>query len=202
MRFRPTYANVTATLALVVALGGTSYAAALAANSVGTPQLRAGAVTGSKLASGAVSATKLASSAVTSAKVRDGSLTNADVLRGSLLASAFRAGQLPGKVTATSATVASPDFTPPATPTDAVGAFAQTASFTTAAAGRVAIDLTSLTDVFCTGHVAWWWIVLDDGLLPGSLQLGPTRVDSANCTPCRSTSTRPRRPCSRRASTR
>src|SRR4051794_36809681 len=41
-----TYANVTATLALFIALGGTSYAALkLPRNSVGSRQLRAGAVT-------------------------------------------------------------------------------------------------------------------------------------------------------------
>ena len=44
------YANVTATLALVVALGGTAYASAtLAAHSVGTKQLKKGAVTSSKV---------------------------------------------------------------------------------------------------------------------------------------------------------
>ena len=49
-RPRPTYANVVATLALVVALGGTSYAAAqLPRNSVGSKQLKAQAVTPAKL---------------------------------------------------------------------------------------------------------------------------------------------------------
>ena len=49
------YANVTATMALIVALGGTSYAAiALPANSVGSRQLKRDAVTNSKLDSGAV----------------------------------------------------------------------------------------------------------------------------------------------------
>jgi hypothetical protein len=44
------YANVASTLALVVALGGTSYAAvALPKNSVGTKQLKADAVTSSKV---------------------------------------------------------------------------------------------------------------------------------------------------------
>ena len=42
---RGSYANVTATLALLVALGGTSYAAVeLAKNSVGSKQLKANAV--------------------------------------------------------------------------------------------------------------------------------------------------------------
>lgn len=51
MRNKLTYSNIVATLALFLALGGVSYAAVtLAPNSVGTSQLRSGAVTGSKLA--------------------------------------------------------------------------------------------------------------------------------------------------------
>ncbi len=54
-RARVTYANVTATLALVVALGGTSYAAvALPRNSVGAPQLKSNAVTSAKIRPGNV----------------------------------------------------------------------------------------------------------------------------------------------------
>jgi hypothetical protein len=50
-----TYANAAATIALFVALGGTSYAAlSLPAGSVGTKQLKNGAVTKAKLARGAV----------------------------------------------------------------------------------------------------------------------------------------------------
>jgi hypothetical protein len=49
-RLRPTYANVTATLALFVALGGGAYAAtALPANSVGTKQLKNSAVVAAKI---------------------------------------------------------------------------------------------------------------------------------------------------------
>ena len=61
-RFRPrlTYANVMATLALFIALGGSGYAATqLSRNSVGTLQLKRNAVTG--------------------VKVRDKSLTGADI---------------------------------------------------------------------------------------------------------------------------
>jgi hypothetical protein len=64
------YSNVTATIALLVALSGSAYAAAsLPANSVGTRQLKRGAVTASKVA------------------------------RHSLLASNFRPGQLPAGAT-------------------------------------------------------------------------------------------------------
>src|SRR3954451_14771948 len=46
LRARLTYANITATLALFLALGGTSYAALkLPRNSVGSKQIRSGAVT-------------------------------------------------------------------------------------------------------------------------------------------------------------
>jgi|SRR5690349_1763937 len=54
LRGRVTYANAVATVALFVALGGTSYAAiTLPAGSVGTKQLKNGAVTKAKLAHGA-----------------------------------------------------------------------------------------------------------------------------------------------------
>jgi hypothetical protein len=70
------YANVTATLALIVALAGTSYAAiTLPARSVGSRQLKSGAVTNNKLHA----------NAVTSAKVRNRSLRAVD----------FKTGQLP-----------------------------------------------------------------------------------------------------------
>ncbi|MBJ7471049.1 MAG: hypothetical protein JHD16_07080 [Solirubrobacteraceae bacterium] len=50
---RPTYANVMATAAMFVALGGTSYAVTkLPKDSVGSAQLRKGSVTASKLAKG------------------------------------------------------------------------------------------------------------------------------------------------------
>jgi hypothetical protein len=53
LRRHLTYANVTVTIALFVALGGTSYAAfSLPAGSVGTKQLKNGAVTKAKLAHG------------------------------------------------------------------------------------------------------------------------------------------------------
>jgi hypothetical protein len=69
-------AMIVACVALVVALGGVSYAAGvLPMNSVGTAQLKKGAVSGKKIRKGAV----------TSAKVKDGSL----------LANDFGAGQLP-----------------------------------------------------------------------------------------------------------
>ena len=59
-----TYANVVATLALFVALGGASYAALqLPKNSVGTKQLKKNAVTAKKIAKGAVTKAKLSAEA-------------------------------------------------------------------------------------------------------------------------------------------
>jgi hypothetical protein len=80
VRPRLTYANVTATLALFVALGGGAYAAAtLPRNSVGTRQLKRGAVTTAKLHKRAVTNSKLRKNAVTSSKVRNNSLTGSDI---------------------------------------------------------------------------------------------------------------------------
>jgi hypothetical protein len=71
------YANVTATIALVIALGGTSYAAVtLPRNSVGAAQIR----------SNAVNATKIKNGSVTGTDVKDGSLTKADFEFGQLVA--------------------------------------------------------------------------------------------------------------------
>ncbi|HTT95214.1 MAG TPA: hypothetical protein VMF55_11115 [Solirubrobacterales bacterium] len=70
-RFRPrlTYANVIASLALFVALGGSAVAAGLAKNSVGPKQLKKGAVTAPKLAKQAVVSGKIAPKAVTAGKL-------------------------------------------------------------------------------------------------------------------------------------
>ncbi len=76
IRPRPTYANVVATLALVIAVGGASAFAAtqLAKNSVGPKQLKKNAVTGSKIKK----------NAVTGAKVKDQSLSGKDIDLGKL----------------------------------------------------------------------------------------------------------------------
>ncbi len=73
MRERLTYANVMATIAVFVALGGTSYAAVkLAANSVGAREIKAGAVR--------------------SSEIENGSVTKVDLARGVLPAVYLRAG--------------------------------------------------------------------------------------------------------------
>jgi hypothetical protein len=65
MRSKLTYANVTASLALFVALGGVSWAAVtLPAHSVGTRELKGSAVTSGKIANGAVRRVDLATDAL------------------------------------------------------------------------------------------------------------------------------------------
>jgi hypothetical protein len=74
-RPRPTYANLTATLALFVALGGGAYAAtALPANSVGPSQLKRNAVVAAKIKDNAVRGADIRESSlakVPTAKVAD-----------------------------------------------------------------------------------------------------------------------------------
>jgi hypothetical protein len=90
IRRHATYGNVTATLALFIALGGSAYAAvALPANSVGSRQLRKNAVTTSKIKN----------NAITGAKVRKDTLTGADIRESTL-------GQVPSALAANTATTA------------------------------------------------------------------------------------------------
>jgi hypothetical protein len=72
---RLSYANVVATVAVFLALGGGAYAAfKLPKNSVGTKQLKNGAVTGKKLATGAVTASKVAHNSLTGSQVNSATL--------------------------------------------------------------------------------------------------------------------------------
>jgi len=76
------YANVTATLALVVALGGSAYAA--------------NTVRSSDIKNGEVRRVDLADNAVTSAKVRNGTLLSKDFKRGQIPAGQKGATGAPG----------------------------------------------------------------------------------------------------------
>ena len=90
-----TYGNITATLAVFLAISGTAAAVTLApANSVvsgsikdgevKTPDVAAGAVTAGKLRDGAVTNAKIAANSIGSGKVVDGSLRGADIRDDSL----------------------------------------------------------------------------------------------------------------------
>jgi hypothetical protein len=74
---RINYANVVATIALLIALGGVGYAATkLPNNSVGTKQLRKGAVTSPKLAQGSVTGSKVKAGSLTGAQINSSTLGN------------------------------------------------------------------------------------------------------------------------------
>jgi hypothetical protein len=75
LRPRLTYANVVSTLCLFILLGGTAWA--VAANSVGTAQLKNGAVTKPKLAGDSVDGSKVVDKSLTDADI------NVDTLSGS-----------------------------------------------------------------------------------------------------------------------
>jgi hypothetical protein len=91
-----TYANVTSSLALFVALGGATALAsgALSANSVGTRQIRNRAVTTAKIARGAVTTNRLGTHAVGSSQLAPGSVNGATVRDHSLTAGDFAPNQL------------------------------------------------------------------------------------------------------------
>jgi hypothetical protein len=103
-RFRPklTYANVVASLALFIALGGAAVAAGLPNNSVGPKQLRRGAVTTRAIKPGAVVSGKLANrsvivgklgpNAVTPGNIGNGAVTSSKIAAGAVLASAIKNG--------------------------------------------------------------------------------------------------------------
>jgi hypothetical protein len=84
----PSPAMVVASLALIVALGGTAYAALgknsvtskqIAPKAVSTSELAKEAVKGADLANGSVKEKKLADNAVTSAKIADGTIATGDL---------------------------------------------------------------------------------------------------------------------------
>lgn len=166
-RFLPSPAMLVACIALVVALGGVSYAAAvLPRNSVGTAQLKKTAVSG----------TKLKTNAVTSKKVRDGSL----------LAQDFRAGQLPRGASGPSGAQGpqgvqgppGPTFAafnssatqlPPTTPDDFNSQI--TADVNTPARGRLLVQLSlDSLQVQCFGGQPTVGIYVDGIPVPGTKQ--------------------------------
>jgi hypothetical protein len=85
---RLSYTNVTATLALFLALGGTSYAAATLTGA----DVRNGTVTGADLRSQSVKGRDIDNGSLTGSDLRNGSLTTSDLAS---LAADFTAGQLP-----------------------------------------------------------------------------------------------------------
>ena len=103
-RFVPqlNFANVIATIALFVALGGAAVAAGLPRNSVGANQLKRGAVTPAKLKKAAVTSGKLAQKSVTAGKlgpnsvlpgnIGNGAITSAKIGSGAVIAASIKNG--------------------------------------------------------------------------------------------------------------
>jgi hypothetical protein len=92
MRPKLTYANVTSTIALFIALtGATAYAASkLPDRSVGEFQLRPGAVTAEKIRKAAVTAPKIKAEAIKQGKIANGSITAAKLTQGSVASSSLQ----------------------------------------------------------------------------------------------------------------
>lgn len=81
---RPTYSAVASTAALVLAAGGVGWAATLPANSVGSPQIKNGAVASVDIKDGAVASADIKNGGVESADVKNGSLKAVDLAPGVL----------------------------------------------------------------------------------------------------------------------
>lgn len=96
MKPKLSYANLTSTLALIIALGtGGAYAASkLPDRSVGEFQLRPGAVTAEKIRKNAVTAPKIKAEAVKQGKIANGSITAAKMTQGSVSSSSIQDGSI------------------------------------------------------------------------------------------------------------
>ncbi len=92
MRKRLTYANVVATLALFLALGG---GAVWAAGKIGPKGLKANAVTAGKIKRNAVTSTKIRGNAVTAAKIKAGAVDFARLAPGTNLVATATGGPVP-----------------------------------------------------------------------------------------------------------
>jgi hypothetical protein len=99
---RLNYANVIATIALFVALGGAAVAAGLPKNSVGPNQIKKGAITAAKIRKQAVTSGKLAPKSVTAGKlganavlpgnIGNGAISTDKIAAGAVIASTIKNG--------------------------------------------------------------------------------------------------------------
>jgi len=100
--FRPRYADVAATLALVFAMGGTAYAVSSLPNgSVSTAAIQNHAVTHPKIATEAVDATNIVPGAVTHGKIAANAITGGDVLNHSLRTADLAGASVTGPISFT-----------------------------------------------------------------------------------------------------
>ena len=93
---RLTYANVTSTIALFIALGGaTAFAAStLPDKSVGEFQLRPGAVTAEKIRKNAITSPKIKPEAVKQGKIANGSITAPKLTSGSVASASIQSSAI------------------------------------------------------------------------------------------------------------
>jgi len=96
IRRRLSPALVVSIIALVLALGGTSYAVFIPAGSVGSRQLAPNAVLNSKLKAGQVTSTKLAKNSVTFSKLANNQFTADKIRNGTLLGEDLKDGTITG----------------------------------------------------------------------------------------------------------
>ncbi|MDP8909132.1 MAG: hypothetical protein M3N47_08460 [Chloroflexota bacterium] len=89
------YANVTATLALVIALSGTSYAAI----TVTSKDIRNGTIRGIDVASDTITSKNVRNRTIGGADVANNTITSGKIRNGSLLARDFKRGELPAGAT-------------------------------------------------------------------------------------------------------
>ncbi len=82
LRSRLTYANAVASIALFIALGGTSYA--IATGSIGTREIKNNSVTGRDVRNSSLTGADVRNSRLTGADILNDRLTGADVLESSL----------------------------------------------------------------------------------------------------------------------
>lgn len=132
LRRKLSFANVTSMMALMVALGGTSYAAGLAKNSVGSTQIKPKAVKNSDLG--------------------DASVTSKKVENGSLLAADFALGQIPAGpkgATGATGTTGITGATGPIGPRGATGALGAVIVRSETAVADMTIDQKLSYDVYC-----------------------------------------------------
>ena len=93
---RLTYANVMASIAIFIALGGAAVAATkLPKNSVGAKQLRKKAVTAAKIKKNAVTTAKIRKEAVTGAKIKAGAVDGVKIADGSVTGADINSATVP-----------------------------------------------------------------------------------------------------------
>jgi hypothetical protein len=87
----PTYGSVTATIALIAALGGTSYAAV----TITGKNIRNDTITSADIRNDSIASRDIDNGSVTGSDLKNGSVTGTDVDDGSLSVADFKPGELP-----------------------------------------------------------------------------------------------------------